>query len=213
MVSHSSFILPLSSHCLLWSFSMLSLGYAVRSFSCLKCGACLLWYINTWTRPTLGNSGCCPSVMENSNLIWKNTSSEDWSQQHCLPRDCCASDRAIHTSATFVRHATPTASGAQQSQGEFLSPVSIYLAEAVENLVMQLIITLQLQDAVLLHCTKLNLAVFSEVTLIFSMPRQYRSVSPLISSVPSELLRTHTSHQSLARPRVVCFFFKYVPST
>lgn len=91
---------------------------------------------------------------------------------------------------------------AQQSQAEFLSPVSILLVETVENLVIQLIITLQLQHAILLRCTRLNLAVISEVTLIFTVPRQYHTVSLLlVSSVPSELLWTHTSHQSLARVR------------
>ena len=100
---------------------------------------------------------------------------------------------------------------AQQSQGHFLSPVSIYLAETVENLVIQLIITLQLQCAILLHCTRLNLAVFWEVTLIFTVLRQYHTVSLLlISSVSAELLWTYTSHQSLARVRV---FFYNVPST
>lgn len=100
---------------------------------------------------------------------------------------------------------------AQQSQGEFLSSVSIYLTETAENLVIQLVITLQLLHAILLHCTTLNLTVFSEVTLIFTVPRQYHAVSLLlISSVPSELLWTHTSHQSLARVSC-CFFFKVCP--
>lgn len=45
------FFLPLSYHCLLWSFSMLSLCYG-RSFSFLICCACFMWYINIWRRLT-----------------------------------------------------------------------------------------------------------------------------------------------------------------
>lgn len=94
------FILQLSSLCLLWFFSLFSLGYAVRSFCVIKCCACSLWYINIWTRPTLVNSGCCHCVMESSNL--KDPSSEDWSQWPHLPTVWFGSVRAMWCSTNTL---------------------------------------------------------------------------------------------------------------
>lgn len=200
------FILPLSSHCLLWSFSVLSLGYAVRSFSCLKCCACLLWYIDIWPGLHWWKGGAVP-------VWWKTVI---WCGRTAFQRTGASYTIFPGTAVLLIGLSTPLQRlsdvlllqqvTAQRSQGELLSAVSIYLAETVENLVIRLIITPRSHDAILLLCARLKLALFSEVT--FTVPRQYHTVSLLlISSVTSELLWIHTSYQSLSR---LCGFFKNV---
>lgn len=81
---------------------------------------CMLIVVYKYTdQAYTGEKGALSQYDGNSDLVWKKAVSEDWSQLHHLPRDCCASERAIHTSATFVWYATPTATESTKESGSF----------------------------------------------------------------------------------------------
>lgn len=83
-----------------------------------------MWYVNIWRRLTLINSGCCPSGMEKSYLVWKNTIQRTGGSKHIFP----GITALLVEMPTALQHSTRVLflqqMRAQQRQGELgQSPV------------------------------------------------------------------------------------------